>query len=100
MVVQGFGNVGTHAALYAHQRGAKVLAVSDVSGGIYNENGLDIPELLRYVAEHKVIKGYPKASADFERGIAHFEMRCPRTLCDGKRHHDCQRPQNQRENYR
>ena len=62
MVVQGFGNVGTHAALYAHQRGAKVLAVSDVSGGIYNENGLDIPELLRFVAEHKVIKGYPKAS--------------------------------------
>ncbi len=61
MVVQGFGNVGTHAALYAHQRGAKILAVSDVSGGIHDPKGLDIPDLLRYVAEHKVVKGYPKA---------------------------------------
>lgn len=61
MVVQGFGNVGTHAALYAHQRGAKILAVSDVSGGIHNSKGLDIPDLLRYVAEHKVVKGYPQA---------------------------------------
>jgi glutamate dehydrogenase (NAD(P)+) len=38
-VVHGFGNVGQHAALYAHERGAKVLAVSDVSGGIYNPQG-------------------------------------------------------------
>lgn len=60
-VIQGFGNVGSHAALYAHQRGAKILAVSDVSGGIHNPNGLDIPELLRYVAEHRTIKGYPKS---------------------------------------
>jgi glutamate dehydrogenase (NAD(P)+) len=63
MVVQGFGNVGTHAALYAHQRGAKILAVSDVSGGIHNPKGLDIPDLLRYVAEHKVVKGYPQSEA-------------------------------------
>jgi glutamate dehydrogenase (NAD(P)+) len=61
MVVQGFGNVGMHAALYAHQRGTKVLAVSDVSGGIYDRNGLDIPAVIQYVNEHKVLKGYPKA---------------------------------------
>lgn len=60
-VIQGFGNVGQHAALYAHQRGAKVLAVSDVSGGIYNAGGLDINDVIRYVSEHKVVKGYPKA---------------------------------------
>ncbi len=60
-VVQGFGNVGQHAALYAHQRGAKVLAVSDVSGGIYDRNGLDIPDVMRFVAENKVVKGYGKA---------------------------------------
>ncbi|MEK7358534.1 MAG: Glu/Leu/Phe/Val dehydrogenase, partial [Bdellovibrionota bacterium] len=60
-VIQGFGNVGQHAALYAHQRGAKVLAVSDVSGGIYNAQGLDINDVIRYVSEHKVVKGYPKA---------------------------------------
>lgn len=61
MVIQGFGNVGQHAALYAHQRGTKVLAVSDVSGGVYNSGGLDIPDVIRYVSEHKVVKGYPKA---------------------------------------
>lgn len=60
-VIQGFGNVGQHAALYGHQRGAKILAVSDVSGGIFNSQGLDVPDLIRYVAEHKVVKGYPKA---------------------------------------
>jgi glutamate dehydrogenase (NAD(P)+) len=61
MAIQGFGNVGQHAALYAHQRGAKVLAVSDVSGGIYDEKGLDIPDVLAYVKENKVLRGYPKA---------------------------------------
>ncbi len=61
IVVQGFGNVGQHAALYGFERGMKVLAVSDVSGGIYNAGGLDIPDVIRYVTEHKVVKGYPKA---------------------------------------
>ncbi len=59
--IQGFGNVGQHAALYAHQRGAKILAISDVSGGLYNAQGLDIPDVIRYVSEHKVVKGYSKA---------------------------------------
>lgn len=61
MVIQGFGNVGQHAAINAGQRGAKILAVSDVSGGIYNANGLDVPDVIRFVSEHKVVKGYPKA---------------------------------------
>ncbi|MDX9730541.1 MAG: Glu/Leu/Phe/Val dehydrogenase [Bdellovibrionales bacterium] len=61
MVVQGFGNVGSHAAMFAHQRGAKILAVSDVSGGLHNANGIDIPDLMKWVTENKVIKGYPKA---------------------------------------
>ncbi len=61
MVIQGFGNVGQHAALYAHQRGAKVLAVSDVTGGIVDMKGLNVPDVIKYVSEHKVLKGYPKA---------------------------------------
>jgi glutamate dehydrogenase (NAD(P)+) len=61
MVIHGFGNVGQHAALYGWQRGAKILAVSDVSGGIYNPAGLEIPDVLKYVSENKVVKGYPKA---------------------------------------
>jgi glutamate dehydrogenase (NAD(P)+) len=74
MVVQGFGNVGSHAALYAHQRGAKILAVSDVSGGIHNANGLDIPELLKWVAENKVIKGFPKADPISNEAL--LELKC------------------------
>lgn len=46
VVIQGFGNVGSHTARIMHQCGARVIAVSDVSGGIYNPKGLDIPVLL------------------------------------------------------
>lgn len=59
IVVQGFGNVGSFASLFAHQRGAKVIAVSDVSGGIFNGDGLNIPELMEYVKTNKVVKGFP-----------------------------------------
>lgn len=61
IVIQGFGNVGSHAAQYAFERGAKVLAVSDVSGGIFNGDGLNIPDLLDYIQTNRVLKGYPKA---------------------------------------
>jgi glutamate dehydrogenase (NAD(P)+) len=47
VAIQGFGNVGFHTALIMQQQGARVVAVSDVSGGIYNANGLDVPELIR-----------------------------------------------------
>jgi glutamate dehydrogenase (NAD(P)+) len=47
VAIQGFGNVGSHTALIMRQEGARVVAVSDVNGGIYNPNGLDIPELIR-----------------------------------------------------
>lgn len=47
VAIQGFGNVGSHTALIMRQEGARVVAVSDVNGGIYNPKGLDIPELIR-----------------------------------------------------
>lgn len=47
VAIQGFGNVGSNTALIMQQQGARVVAVSDVSGGIYNPKGLDIQELLR-----------------------------------------------------
>ncbi len=47
VAIQGFGNVGSHTALIMQQQGARVIAVSDVSGGIYNAKGLDVQELLR-----------------------------------------------------
>jgi glutamate dehydrogenase (NAD(P)+) len=46
VAIQGFGNVGAHTARIMRECGARVVAVSDVSGGIYNQKGLDIPLLL------------------------------------------------------
>jgi glutamate dehydrogenase (NAD(P)+) len=61
IAIQGFGNVGSFAALFAFQRGAKIVAVSDVSGGIFNGDGLNIPDVLEYVKANKVLAGYPKS---------------------------------------
>ena len=59
-VVQGFGNVGGVAASELHDRGARVIAVSDVSGGFHDERGLDIPALHAYAAEHGSLEGYDR----------------------------------------
>lgn len=59
VAIQGFGNVGSHAALYAHERGAKIIAVSDVKGGIFNGDGLNITELMEYVNATKFVEGFP-----------------------------------------
>ncbi|MBT8217733.1 MAG: Glu/Leu/Phe/Val dehydrogenase [Acidimicrobiia bacterium] len=60
IVVHGFGNVGQYAALAAHEMGARVVAVSDVSGGVYNDAGLDIPKLQEWVAENGTLAGLPE----------------------------------------
>jgi glutamate dehydrogenase (NAD(P)+) len=57
-VVQGFGNVGGIAATELHEKGARVVAVSDISGGVYAPAGLDIPTLHAYVAENSSLEGY------------------------------------------
>src|SRR5438874_9324765 len=57
-VVQGFGNVGGVAASELHDKGATVIGVSDISGGVFLESGLDIPELHAYVAVHGSLEGY------------------------------------------
>ena len=59
VAVQGFGNVGGAAARLFHARGAHVVAVSDVSGGITNPRGLDIPALVTYVAQNGSVAGFP-----------------------------------------
>ncbi len=46
IIIQGFGNVGSYLAQYLYELGAKVIGISDVLGGIYDENGLDIPYLM------------------------------------------------------
>src|SRR5689334_8961019 len=63
VAVQGFGNVGSVSASLLQRIGAKVVAVTDVHGGLYNSNGLDIPKLLEWTAQHKTIKGFPGGDA-------------------------------------
>ncbi|MGB8648388.1 MAG: Glu/Leu/Phe/Val dehydrogenase, partial [Anaerolineae bacterium] len=58
-VVQGFGNVGSYSTLLLHQLGCRIIAVSDVFGGIYNPKGLDPHALMRYVKETGSIKNFP-----------------------------------------
>jgi glutamate dehydrogenase/leucine dehydrogenase len=53
IVIQGFGKVGSATAYLMYEAGAKILAVSDVSGGLYNPDGLDIPALMDYAAHHR-----------------------------------------------
>ncbi len=56
VVIQGFGNVGSHLArLLDAEQGAKVIAVSDVNGGIVNEGGLDVPGLLAHAAGRRPV---------------------------------------------
>lgn len=59
-VVQGMGNVGSVTAKLLYQAGMKVIAVSDVSGGIYDENGLNIPDIMEYLENDKknLLNGY------------------------------------------
>jgi glutamate dehydrogenase (NAD(P)+) len=49
VIIQGFGNVGSQAALLMHAAGYKVIGAADVHGGLYNENGVDIPKLYDWV---------------------------------------------------
>lgn len=58
-VVQGFGNVGSNAARFLEELGTKIIAISDVSTGIYNPKGLSVTELLAYVEKNRVLKGFP-----------------------------------------
>ncbi|HYK83658.1 MAG TPA: Glu/Leu/Phe/Val dehydrogenase dimerization domain-containing protein [Gemmatimonadales bacterium] len=64
VAIQGFGNVGGHLArLLAAEAGARVIAVSDVSGGTVNERGLDIPALLAHTAAGKPLPAWPGGTA-------------------------------------
>lgn len=58
-VVQGFGNVGSVTALSLAKYGVKVIAVSDVQGGLYNPKGLDVWEVEKHVAQHRTLAGFP-----------------------------------------
>ena len=57
--VQGFGNVGENAARILHERGYKIIAVSDSGGGIANRNGLNIPDVIKHKKSTGRVEGFP-----------------------------------------
>lgn len=59
IAIQGFGNVGSFAAKFSFERGARIVAVSDVTGGIYNGDGLNIPLVIEHVKHTGGVKGFP-----------------------------------------
>jgi glutamate dehydrogenase (NAD(P)+) len=60
-VVQGFGNVGSVAAFSLAKYGSKIIGISDVTGGLHNEKGINLWDLDKYVAEKGVVAGFPGA---------------------------------------
>ncbi|MBX5484259.1 MAG: glutamate dehydrogenase [Myxococcaceae bacterium] len=56
--IQGFGNVGSHAARLISEDGGRIVAVSDVHGGVRNPQGLDVPALFEHVKRHGTVKGF------------------------------------------
>lgn len=58
VIIQGFGNVGSIAAKYLYNYGCKIIGVSDVDGGIYNKNGIDIKALFEYADKNGTIQGF------------------------------------------
>ena len=58
VIVQGFGNVGSHAAKYMNESEFKITGISDISGGYYNQAGIDIPAALSHYLEHRSLEGF------------------------------------------
>lgn len=61
VVIQGAGNVGGTAALLMHHEGYKVIGIADITGSVYNPQGLDVPGVLQYLKENKTVEGYAEA---------------------------------------
>jgi glutamate dehydrogenase (NAD(P)+) len=74
VVIQGFGNVGSNAALFADELGYKVVGVSDVEGGIYDPNGLDIKAVVNHVHNTGSVVGYLDTETVSNSGL--LELPC------------------------
>tara|TARA_B100000029_G_scaffold516037_2_gene626314 strand:- start:46262 stop:47908 length:1647 start_codon:yes stop_codon:yes gene_type:complete len=60
-VIQGFGNVGSNTARFLDEDRVKIVAVSDVTTGIYNSNGLSLKEIYKYIQDNRFLSGFPEA---------------------------------------
>lgn len=59
VAVQGFGNVGSHTALDVNKLGGKIVSIAEWNGVVYNENGIDVKELLEYFKKNRTLVGFP-----------------------------------------
>ncbi len=74
VAIQGFGNVGAVVAGELSRRGASIVALADVAGGIVAPNGLDIDAVHAWVAEHRFLRGFPGAEPKTQNGV--LEVPC------------------------
>jgi glutamate dehydrogenase (NAD(P)+) len=74
VVVQGSGNVGGIGASLLHEAGYKVVAISDIHGGIYHRNGVNIPEALDYLKTTRSFEGYE--GVEFVNNQELLELEC------------------------
>src|SRR5260370_26615684 len=59
IAVQGFGNVGSVSADLLAKQGARIVAVTDWKGGVFNDKGIDVEKLLAHVQQHRTVDGFP-----------------------------------------
>jgi glutamate dehydrogenase (NAD(P)+) len=69
IAIQGFGNVGSVIAKETQDRGAIVVALCDVSGGVVNPNGIDVDQALAWVVENRFLRGFPGGAATTRLGM-------------------------------
>jgi len=74
VVVQGFGNVGSETALALQNYGAKIIALSDYTGGVFNASGIDVKKALAYIKSEKVLKDFPDGEAITNEQL--LELKC------------------------
>jgi len=75
IVIQGFGNVGYWAARFFSESGAKIVAVAEFNGAVYNPNGLDVEALNKYKLQHGTFLGFPGAQ-NIEDSTKALELEC------------------------
>ena len=73
VVIQGFGNVGSFAGRFLNEMGSKIIAVSDVNGGLYDPDGLDITSLIDYNNKNGTIKGFYQGDSVSNEDILNIE---------------------------
>ncbi len=74
VAVQGFGNVGSVSARLMYEQGASIIAISDITGGYYNKDGINIPEAIQYMrSNNNILEGYPDAEKISNKELLELE---------------------------